>query len=362
MKGCTVRARFHPLLGVPLLMSVIACSGGGGSAPTPSGPAGGPQGPPIAIASPTPSPTPTPTLPPPVLTQGRVVDLPYDGTPTNPGVSVVNDSPAPTGAAIANASVYIGPRPVGGSTTPVGVPAGFQAALTDANGVFTFANAPLGRSVITIFGSAGYLAILHQDATIAATSSSLPTYYLSKPTLSENGFLALINADRVKYSVKPLVLDEALMEAGRYWAQFMAKNQYFAHCIPASLCTPGSTTPNPAAYTPHDLTPTARATYFHEYSQIGNGENLAAGFTDYTSAEAAFMSESQYCPNGNPVGCAFTEQNGHFINITNPGYAFGGVGMAIDPVMNYPYYDEEFGALYSGGLATYLQYVPGLRK
>jgi hypothetical protein len=222
------------------------------------------------------------------------------------------------------------------STTPVGVRAGFQAALTDANGIFTFANAPLGRSVITIFGSAGYLAVLHQDATIAATSSSLPTYYVSKPTVTENGFLALIIGDRAKYFVKPLVLDEALMEAGRYWAQFMAKNQHFAHRIPASLCTPGSTTPNPAAYTPHDLTPTARATYFHEYSQIGNGEILAAGFTDYTGAEAAFMSESQYCPNGNSIGCAFTEQNGHFIDVTNPGYAFGGVGMAIDPVMNYP--------------------------
>lgn len=274
---------------------------------------------------------------------GTVVDLPYDGTSANPGYSVVppNGTAPRAGSPIAGARVYVGLQIVAGSTPPPAVPAGFVSAVTDANGAFRITNGPTGAVAISIFAGAPHTAALHADLTLAGGTNAVGPYYLSVPSAAETAWLAQTNVDRAAYGAPPLGLDEAALEAARYWAAFMQRNGYFAHCIPASACEAGDTTAPPASYGPQDVDPDHRFWYEHGFSGAQEGENIAAGFPNWESVDAAFMAERSACPNGQAVNCPFTEATGHFLNIIDASYSWAGFGIAA-PAGSRAYYDEEF--------------------
>jgi uncharacterized protein YkwD len=245
-------------------------------------------------ATPTPSPTPIASVP----VSGSVVDLPYDGTSAHPGYSVLpSGAAAAPGAPIAGAAVYVGPTVLGGAVAPSTVPTGFQLATTSASGAFSLPTVPIGHLAITIFAPAPHVTVVHQDLIVAAPSTAAGTYFMTVPSASENGWFAQENADRATFSVASTVLDESVVEAGRYWAQFMQANDYFAHCIPASLCVTGDTTPPPASYGPQDVDPQHRF-----------------------------------------------ESTGHFLNIVDANYVWTGFGIAALAGSG-PFYDQEFSLL-----------------
>jgi uncharacterized protein YkwD/predicted small lipoprotein YifL len=309
--------------------ALAACSGGGGS-----GPAALP-----AIAPTAPSQTPQSNA---ATLSGTVVDLPYDGSADAPGYSVLpTGAAAPKGAPIAGAAVYVGTQILTSATAPARVPAGFAYAVTDAHGAFKVTNAPAGHAAVTIFAPAPHDAILHQDVALASATPATATYYITVPTAGESAWLVQENADRAAFGAPPAQLDEAVLEGARYWSAFMKRNAYFAHCIPASMCVAGDTTPPPASYGPQDVDPSHRFYFEHGFSGASEGENIAAGFATWQLADAAFMAERSQCPDDSPTNCPFTETTGHFLNIIDAQYAWTGFGI-VPPSATSSYYTEDF--------------------
>jgi uncharacterized protein YkwD len=309
------------------ILALAACSGGGSSSPLPTAVA------PTPLASATAQPT--------VATSGVVYDLPYNGTSSAPGYSVIAPGVAATpGSPIAGADVYVGPELVLGAIAPATAPTGVMHAVTAANGSFTIGGLTPGTYALTIFAPAPHTAVLHQDLVVSASSAS-GTYFLTAPTTTETAWFAQQTLDRAAFDVAPLVLDESALEAARYWASFMARNDYFGHCIPESSCVAGDTTPPPASYGPQDVNPQARFTYFHGFSGGNEGENIAAGYATWQAVDQAFMAEQSACPGDTATGCPFTDATGHFLNIIDANYAWTGVAIATD-ASGTLYYDEEF--------------------
>jgi uncharacterized protein YkwD len=240
-----------------------------------------------------------------------VVDLPYDGSAEAPGYSVMpNGAASPKGAPIAGAAVYVGATILTSATAPATVPAGFAYAITDAKGAFRVTNAPAGHAAVTIFAPAPHDAVLHQDVALASATPTNATYYMTVPTTSESAWLVQENEDRSTFGAPPVQLDEAVIEGARYWSAFMKRNSYFAHCIPASACVTGDTTPPPASYGPQDVDPSHRFYFEHGFSGASEGENIAEGFATWQLADAAFMGERALCPDDSATNCPFTETTG----------------------------------------------------
>jgi uncharacterized protein YkwD len=328
---------------IAIVVPLAACSGGGGS---PS--AAVPQPESLATSAPSPS---AGDLQSTIV--GTVVDLPYDGTSANPGYSVVppNGSAPRAGSPIAGAQVFVGPQVVLGSTPPPNAPAGFAVGVTDATGTFRITNGPTGAVAVSIFAPAPHVAALHADLALAGGANAVGPYFLTVPTAAEMSWFAQENADRTPFGVAPLGLDEAALEASRYWASFMQRNQYFAHCIPASSCEAGSTATPPPAYGPQDVDPSHRFHYEHGFSGAQDGENIAAGFPSWQGVEQAFMAERTACPNGQPANCPFTDATGHFLNIVDAEYAWAAVAI-VSPASGAPYYDQEFSDVLSATPTT----------
>lgn len=323
---------------VGAVLALAACSGGGGggSSPLPIE-----TTPPVtATVAPVASATPVPT----VSTSGFVYDLPDDGVAGDPGWSVLGPSTqAVPGLPIAGADVYVGPSLVLGATAPGSVPSGASHARTAADGSFTIGGLVPGKYALTIFAPAPHVTVVHRDLTVAAGSAA-GTYMMATPSVLESAWLAQQTADRIAYGAPALVVDEAALEAARYWANFMAVNGYFGHCIPESLCSPGDTTPAPANYGPQDVDPQHRFDYFHGFGSGGEGENIAGGFASWQAVDSAFMSEVAACPNAIATNCPFGDATGHFLNIVDPRYVWTGVALTTAPSGS-PYYDEEFTVL-----------------
>ena len=328
---------------VSLVVPMAACSGGGGSPPAA---VSQPQS--VATTAPSPS---AGNLQSTIV--GTVVDLPYDGTSANPGYSVVppnGKAPRP-GSPIAGAQVFVGPQVVLGSTPPPNAPAGFAEGVTDSTGTFHITNGPTGTVAISIFAPAPHVAALHADLAVGGCANTVGPYFLTVPTATETSWFAQENADRTSFGVAPLAFDEAALEASRYWASFMQRNQYFAHCIPASSCETGATATPPPSYGPQDVDPSHRFHYEHGFSGAEDGENIAAGFPSWPGVEQAFMAERSACPNGQPANCAFTDATGHCLNIVDAEYAWAGVGI-MAPASSAAYYDQEFTAVLSATPTT----------
>ncbi|MBD5603909.1 MAG: hypothetical protein IAI48_02270 [Candidatus Eremiobacteraeota bacterium] len=347
--------RFALLVALFPVVGLAACSGGGSS---------GGSGGALPVLSAPQQTTQVPASSTTASLSGTVVDLPYGGSA--PGYSMLpNGTAATPGAPIAGAAIYVGPHILTSLTAPATVPAGFSATVSDASGRFRIASAPSGQQTITIFAAAPHTAILHQDVALPAGGTASATYYLTAPTAAETAWLATENDDRAAFSVAPTSFDEAVIESARYWAAFMSRNDYFAHCIPAAACDAGSTLPDPASYGPQDVDPTHRFYFEHGFSGATEGENVAADFSSWRGADAAFMAERSLCPNGEPANCPFTEQTGHFLNIVDTSYAWTGFGI-VAPSASSSYYDEEFAEVWqttphTTAVTRRQNFAPGLR-
>ena len=333
---------------------LAACAGGGS---TPGGSL------PVAPAKDASQPAPAAVV---ATLSGVVLDLPHDGTSRAPGYSVLpSGKAAAAGAPIAGAAVYVGPQILMGTGPPTSVPPGFAATTTARDGTFRVTTAPAGNVAVTIFGPPPHAAIVHRDVTLVHGTPTAATYELTIPTAAESAWLATLNATRAAFGVPSVSLDEAAIESARYWADFMRRNDYFAHCIPASACVAGETLPAPAAYGPQDVDPTHRFYYEHGFSGATMGENIAADFATWQLANQAFMAEQSLCPNDTADNCPFNEGTGHFLNIVDPDYSWAGFG--IDPpASGSSYYDQEFAEVWTTrphitSVVRRSQFAPGLR-
>jgi uncharacterized protein YkwD len=350
----TAFRRVPSLVAFAFAFALAACSGGGGS-----GTSGLP-----AISPTTPNQIPQTNA---ATLSGTVVDLPYDGSAEAPGYSVMpNGAAAPKGAPIAGAAVFVGPQILTATTPPAAVPAGFAYAVTDAHGTFRVTNAPAGHAAVTIFAPAPHDAVLHQDVTLASATPATATYYMTVPTAAESAWLVQENDDRSAFGAPPVQLDESVIEGARYWSAFMKRNSYFAHCIPASACVTGDTTPPPASYGPQDVDPSHRFYFEHGFSGASEGENIAAGFATWQLADAAFMGERSLCPDDSAANCPFTETTGHFLNIIDAQYSWTGFGI-VPPSATSSYYTEDFAEVWQTAPHVSSEFrrstfAPGLRS
>jgi uncharacterized protein YkwD len=340
-----------------LTLGLGACSGGGttpgaGANPTPS-----PAAPtPTAVGA-----TPTPFVTASPSTAGNVTGAVYDLSSYNPSVTgsggvgwsvLPNGSPAPGVDPVAGAIVVIGTSLIAGATAPPSLPSGDVMAVANSGGAFALDTTATGTAYIMVFPGASdtsHTAAIHRTVSLVSGKNVLPVQLMAAVTSDEAGWLAQVNADRAANGAPPLVFDEALVESARYWANFMGRTGYFNHCIPASSCG-GTATPPPGA-APQDATPATRDAYFNAY--FGSwGENIAAGFPNWESAESAFMAEKANCPGDTATGCPFNDSTGHFLNIVDASYLWVGLGEATNGESYGTYYDQEFDAPGSGLAST----------
>ena len=150
---------------------------------------------------------------------------------------------------------------------------------------------------VTLTSSAG--------ASLAASDSSFAGHYTTA-FLSVQGQTAgnLLNSDRARYGLAPLVIDPELCRIARIKSQDMRDNQYFAHTSP----------------TYGDVHSVLRS---FGYAFTTAGENIAHHAT-VEKAQAAFLSSP-----------------GHRKNIMSGTYARVGLGAAVD-AKGYVYLTQIF--------------------
>jgi hypothetical protein len=269
-----------------LAAALAACGGGGGSSPSPTPPIG-----PISTPTPTASPSSSST--------------PGTGVTSATGTIVDYDS----GAAIANATVIVGPTVIVGATPPATLPSGDVTTTTNASGTFSTA-VQSGAGNIMVFTTDGH-ATLHAPATYTASAvHAFGTLKLSMPTSDDVAWLAAINSDRANNGAPPVVFDELLLEATRLWNNYEAVNNRYVDTDTAA----------PAPYT-------TSITVYGSLVQAINGGSLAnfnvvvaqneTGGANGVGAEANFRAEGTTGP--------------HFSTIINPAQKWVGTGNAAFP-------------------------------
>jgi hypothetical protein len=213
-----------------------------------------------------------------------------------------------TGAQISGAVVKIDAAPVAsaGGVYSTAVAAGLHALQITASGYATFNGAiqsPGGASIRTI--------------------KAFPV------TSAMSAWLAQVNADRASNGGNPVQLDDMLSIAAYDHAADMGTQGYVAH------------------WDPHGFAPTTRSVLLG--SMLLAAENIASGYSNWTAAEQAFMSEKANLPHQNVSDCPTDDAAaGHYCNITWPSHNW--VGLAIVDVPGSPsnlYYDQEFGDFYA---------------
>ena len=150
---------------------------------------------------------------------------------------------------------------------------------------------------VTLTSSAG--------ASLAASDSSFAGHYTTASlSVQEQTAGNLLNSDRARYGLAPLVIDPELCRIARIKSQDMRDNQYFAHTSP----------------TYGDVRSMLRR---FGYAYSAAGENIAHHAT-VEKAQAAFLSSP-----------------GHRRNIMNSAYTRVGLGAAID-AKGYVYLTQIF--------------------
>ena len=132
-----------------------------------------------------------------------------------------------------------------------------------------------------------------RTASAANVSSFVAHYTTASLSAQEQTAGNLLNSDRARYNLSPLVIDPELCRIARIKSEDMRDNQYFAHTSP----TYGGV---------HDMLRK------FGYSFSSAGENIAHHAT-IEKAQAAFLASP-----------------GHRKNIMNAAYTKAGVGVAID--------------------------------
>ena len=130
-------------------------------------------------------------------------------------------------------------------------------------------------------------------ASAANVSSFVAHYTTASLSAQEQTAGNLLNSDRARYNLSPLVIDPDLCRIARIKSEDMRDNQYFAHTSP----TYGNV---------HDMLKK------FGYAFSSAGENIAHHAT-IEKAQAAFLSSP-----------------GHRKNIMNAAYMKAGVGVAVD--------------------------------
>ena len=150
---------------------------------------------------------------------------------------------------------------------------------------------------VTLTSSAG--------ASLAASDSSFAGHYTTASlSVQEQTAGNLLNSDRARYGLAPLVIDPELCRIARIKSQDMRDNQYFAHTSP----------------TYGDVRSMLRR---FGYAYTAAGENIAHHAT-VEKAQAAFLSSP-----------------GHRRNIMNSAYTRVGLGAAVD-AKGYVYLTQIF--------------------
>ena len=150
---------------------------------------------------------------------------------------------------------------------------------------------------VTLTSSAG--------ASLAASDSSFAGHYTTASlSVQEQTAGNLLNSDRARYGLAPLVIDPELCRIARIKSQDMRDNQYFAHTSP----------------TYGDVRSMLRR---FGYAYTAAGENIAHHAT-VEKAQAAFLSSP-----------------GHRRNIMNEAYTKVGLGAAVD-AKGYVYLTQIF--------------------
>ena len=150
---------------------------------------------------------------------------------------------------------------------------------------------------VTLTSSAG--------ASLAASDSSFAGHYTTASlSVQEQTAGNLLNSDRARYGLAPLVIDPELCRIARIKSQDMRDNQYFAHTSP----------------TYGDVRSMLRR---FGYAFTTAGENIAHHAT-VEKAQAAFLSSP-----------------GHRKNIMNSAYTRVGLGAAVD-AKGYVYLTQIF--------------------
>ena len=142
-------------------------------------------------------------------------------------------------------------------------------------------------------------------ASLAASDSSFAGHYTTASlSVQEQTAGNLLNSDRARYGLAPLVIDPELCRIARIKSQDMLNNQYFAHTSP----------------TYGDVRSMLRQ---FGYAYTAAGENIAHHAT-VEKAQAAFLSSP-----------------GHRKNILSSAYTRVGLGVAVD-AKGYVYLTQIF--------------------
>ena len=150
---------------------------------------------------------------------------------------------------------------------------------------------------VTLTSSAG--------ASLAASDSSFAGHYTTASLSAQEQTAGnLLNSDRARYGLAPLVIDPELCRIARVKSRDMRDNQYFAHTSP----------------TYGDVRSMLRQ---FDYAYSAAGENIAHHAT-VEKAQAAFLSSP-----------------GHRRNIMNSAYTRVGLGAAVD-AKGYVYLTQIF--------------------
>ena len=305
------------------IVSLAACGGGGGSSSggggvAPSAPAAGTTtlgATPAPTAPPSPTPTPTAAA---LAVSGTAVDL-TSGAPLAGFTVTVGQVP--------NSATCLASQTA--TTQPCGVPASPQpTATTSATGAFSVSVPSPGTYMLTI-GKDGTYATLHRTVSVAAGVTTPGSVKITALTSDEQSWLADVNHQRATVSVPAsfpnLIVDEYAEEQARQWAIDV---------------TSGKTAYGDGGY----------GSYQSTYSNSPGALYGAAGVLDeigsaatpplYLIADTAWTSERLNCPGEDWQTCAFANNTGHYINLSNTDTVWIGLGESATATQSqYSYYN-----------------------
>lgn len=239
---------YKPALALVALAGALsACSGGGGGGGASALPATTvPQA--TSTTNPVPQTTNTP-LP----SSGAASTLSNGATTTVSGT--VQD--LSSSAAIASATVIVGPTLITGSTPPPSVPSGDVSTTTNGSGTFSVLATYTATSTIQQLTGGGavpsnpqYIMIFPADTThlaihgiIGYSAGTTAAGTLKSSTLSTDEQAIYTNETtlRAGQGLAAVVLDEYVEEAARVWATQMGGNGIYDHCNPEATTNPPTT-------------------------------------------------------------------------------------------------------------------------
>jgi Carboxypeptidase regulatory-like domain len=221
-----------------------------------------------------------------------------------------------SGAPIAGARVTVGAQPSNSCDgwSECGEPLVPVASTTSAaNGTFTLPPLLDGEYFVTIAVDANPVvaqtyAILHRTVTVVDGMLVLGTMHLARLSGDESAWVRDLNDRRSTVSFPTsgtVVIDEYAEEQARRWATDVDAGK--------------------TAYTDAGYGPYQRA-YANDPGAIGNPAGALDGNMGWQRAEGAWFAEKANCPGGDWTACAYAENTGHYINLSENDAVWAGVG------------------------------------